>query len=74
MIIRVLQSRQIDVPLKGIQAGYVQIGGIGSGTTNHKYFSLSVQGVATKGCNGLQWLVQMQVVVQSKTKSKKGKA
>lgn len=27
MIIRVLQSRQIDVPLKGILAGYVQIGG-----------------------------------------------
>lgn len=52
----------------------MQIGGKGSGTTNHKYFSLSVQGVATKGCNGLQWLVQMQVVVQSKTKSKKGKA
>lgn len=48
----------------------MQIGGVGSGTANHKYFSLSVQGVATKGCNGLQWLVQMQVVVQSKTKSK----
>lgn len=42
----------------------MQIGGIGSGTANHKYFSLSVQGVATRGCNGLQWLVQIGIIIK----------